>query len=67
MDSGPGVLARGREGGLAAIGRVMRVVWLNPLTYLELFAAPAALALPLGGLDQRFALFAGLLLAFALN
>jgi arginine exporter protein ArgO len=45
----------------------MRVVWFNPLTYLELVAIPAALALPLDGLDERCALFAGLLLAFALN
>ncbi|MEJ1935030.1 hypothetical protein WDZ92_32940, partial [Nostoc sp. NIES-2111] len=36
-------------------------------TYIELLAIPAALALPLGGLEQRCALFAGLLLAFAFN
>jgi L-lysine exporter family protein LysE/ArgO len=51
----------------AATGRVLRVVWLNPLTYLELVAVPAALALPLPDLGQRFALYVGLLLAFALN
>lgn len=55
------------ETGTRATARVLRVVWLNPLTYLELLAIPAALALPLGGLDQRCALFAGLLLAFAFN
>lgn len=51
----------------AATGRVLRVVLLNPLTYLELVAVPAALALPLAHLEQRCALLCGLLLVFALN
>jgi L-lysine exporter family protein LysE/ArgO len=56
-----------RETMFSAAQRVVRVVWLNPLTYLELLAVPAALALPIDGLAQRSALFAGLLLVFALN
>jgi L-lysine exporter family protein LysE/ArgO len=65
----PDLTARGwaREPVTAATARVLRIVWLNPLTYLELLAVPAALALPLAGLEQRCALFAGLLVAFALN
>jgi L-lysine exporter family protein LysE/ArgO len=59
--------AAATEPAVSATARVLRVVWLNPLTYLELLAIPAALALPLGGIEQRCALFAGLLLAFALN
>lgn len=51
----------------AATQRVLRVVWMNPLTYLELLVIPAALALALDGLEQRVAIFAGLLSAFAVN
>lgn len=60
-------VACGTETWRAATARVLKVVWLNPLTYLELVAIPAALALPLDGFEQRGALLAGLLLAFALN
>jgi L-lysine exporter family protein LysE/ArgO len=56
-----------REAWTDAAGRVLRVVWLNPLTYLELLAIPAALAVPLTNVGQLHALFAGLLSAFAIN
>lgn len=55
------------ETAAACIRRGLSIVWINPLTYLELFLIPAGLAAHLGAIEQRGALLAGMALAFALN
>jgi L-lysine exporter family protein LysE/ArgO len=57
----------GTESVLGCAKRALRVVWSNPLTYLELLLVPAILVLPVADLVSRLALLAGLLVVFALN
>jgi L-lysine exporter family protein LysE/ArgO len=57
----------GTESVIGCAKRALRVVWSNPLTYLELLLVPAILVLPVADLVSRLALLAGLLVVFALN
>ncbi|WP_432420193.1 hypothetical protein [Neorhizobium galegae] len=53
------------ESALACARRVLKIVWGNPLTYVELLLIPAALAQSMSGGGDRIEFAAALLLASA--
>ena len=53
--------SRCRETHLACLRRALRVIWLNPLTYLELLLIPAALCEPYETLPMRVEFVTGLM------
>lgn len=54
------------EPAASCLARVMRVVWMNPLTYLELLIVPAALCQSFGAGNARLDFVAALILMAAL-
>jgi L-lysine exporter family protein LysE/ArgO len=60
---GGGILATLNETGRSCVLRVLGVVWLNPLAYLELLLIPAAIGQSLGSDEARLHFVAGLILA----
>ena len=55
------VASRPGEARLACLRRAPGVIWLNPLTYLELLLIPAALCEPYETLPMRIAFVTGLI------
>ena len=55
-----------QETGRSCLLRVMAVVWMNPLTYVELLLIPAALGQSFGAADARLQFVAALVLMAAL-
>lgn len=54
-----------RETAIACAARVLKIVWCNPLTYVELLLIPAALAQSMSGNGDRIEFTGALLLASA--